>query len=114
MKTLLIIFLVAIGMLVQAQDKEIKPVTEEQVDKQKELTQPLFVIDGVKKVLPQEPGEKKKDLDAALNISPNDIESISVLKGQDAIDKYGEEGKNGVILITTKSYILKGRQKHKP
>jgi len=113
MKTLLIVFLTATCMAGLAQEKEIKSV-EEQVEKSKELPQPLFVIDGVKKVISQEPGEKKKDLDAALNISPSDIESISVLKGQDAIDKYGEEGKNGVILITTKSYILKGRQKQKP
>lgn len=113
MKTLLIVFLVATCIAGQAQEKEIKSA-EEQVEKSKELPQPLFVIDGVKKVISQEPGEKKQDLDAALNISPSDIESISVLKGQDAIDKYGEEGKNGVILITTKSYILKGRQKQNP
>ena len=114
MKTLLIVFLLATCIAVQAQEKEIKQLSEVQVDKSKEFPKPLFVIDGVKKPISQDPVEKKKDLDAALNINPYDIESISVLKGQDAIDKYGEEGKNGVILITTKSYILKERQKHKP
>lgn len=45
-------------------------------------------------------GEKKKD---GLNtLKPEEIESISVLKKTSATEIYGEEGKNGVILITTK------------
>jgi TonB-dependent SusC/RagA subfamily outer membrane receptor len=40
------------------------------------------------------------------DIDPNDIESITVLKDESAIESYGEEGKDGVILIRTKlSYI---------
>lgn len=39
------------------------------------------------------------------NINPNDIESTNVLKGKLAIDKYGNEGKNGVIEITTKKKL---------
>lgn len=35
-------------------------------------------------------------------INPNDIESINVLKGESALKKYGEKGKNGVIEITKK------------
>lgn len=35
-------------------------------------------------------------------ISANNIVSVSVLKGGDAIKQYGDKGKNGVILITTK------------
>jgi len=112
MKTLLIVFLMAICIMAPAQDKEIKPSADEQIDKSKEFPQPLFVIDGVKKIISQETEEKKKDLDAALNINPDDIESITVLKGKDAIDKYGDEGKNGVILITTKRHIIKRRQNH--
>ncbi len=37
------------------------------------------------------------------NIDPNDIESISVLKGAAASSLYGSRGVNGVLLITTKS-----------
>ncbi|MEO7834223.1 MAG: energy transducer TonB, partial [Ginsengibacter sp.] len=37
------------------------------------------------------------------NISPNNIQSINVLKDKKAIDKYGEKGKNGVIEIITKN-----------
>ncbi len=35
-------------------------------------------------------------------IDPDDITDIKVLKGKSAIDKYGDEGKDGVIEITTK------------
>ena len=36
------------------------------------------------------------------DIMPSSIKSISVLKDKKAISKYGEKGKNGVIIITTK------------
>ncbi|TAJ12399.1 SusC/RagA family TonB-linked outer membrane protein [Marinilabiliaceae bacterium JC017] len=39
---------------------------------------------------------------AAADINPDDIESISVLKGASATALYGSRGANGVILITTK------------
>lgn len=38
-----------------------------------------------------------------LDIDPNNIESISILKGLSATVLYGEAGRNGVILITTKN-----------
>lgn len=53
---------------------------------------PLYIIDGVK---------MGKDFDAS-QIKPENIESISVLKKKSSTDVYGEEGKNGVMLITTK------------
>ncbi|MEO6837026.1 MAG: energy transducer TonB [Ginsengibacter sp.] len=37
------------------------------------------------------------------NISPNNILSINILKGGNAIKKYGEKGKDGVLEITTKN-----------
>ncbi|WP_270088338.1 M56 family metallopeptidase [Sphingobacterium sp. SYP-B4668] len=54
---------------------------------------PLFIVDGV--VKDYRSGEN--DLD------PNTIRSISVLKNDAANALYGEKGKNGVILVTTKS-----------
>ena len=56
--------------------------------------EPLFVIDG----MPVRGGAS-----AAADINPNDIETMSVLKGAAASALYGQEGANGVILITTKS-----------
>ena len=38
-----------------------------------------------------------------LDLDPNNIESVSVLKGLAAATLYGSEGRNGVILITTKT-----------
>ena len=50
---------------------------------------PLFIVNGQ---------EVNKDVFAA--ISPTYIESISVYKDKDAIKKYGERGKNGVVVVT--------------
>ena len=38
-----------------------------------------------------------------LDLDPNNIESVNVLKGLAATTLYGEEGRNGVIVITTKT-----------
>lgn len=40
-------------------------------------------------------------------MNPDTIESINVLKGEEAILQYGEDGKNGVILVTTKTLVKK-------
>ena len=70
--------------------------------------QPLFVVDGV----PFNSGTNQQGDAAAgslatssrfLDLDPNNIESISVLKGLSATVLYGEQGKKGVILITTKN-----------
>lgn len=53
---------------------------------------PLYVIDGT--TLTKEVAEK---------IDSKKIQSVNVLKGESAEKKYGEEGKNGVIEIRTKS-----------
>lgn len=51
---------------------------------------PLYVIDGI-----------QKDAGQFNNISPNDIESITVLKDASA-SVYGSRAANGVIIVTTK------------
>jgi uncharacterized Zn ribbon protein len=53
---------------------------------------PLIVMDG--KIM-----DKGKNLN---EIDPNNIESINVLKGKSAQEKYGDKGVNGVIEIVTK------------
>ena len=37
-----------------------------------------------------------------IEVQTSDIESIHILKNKEAIEKYGEKAKNGVIIITTK------------
>ncbi len=70
--------------------------------------QPLFVIDGVPFLT-----EGNSDRGFAgggatassrfLDLDPNNIAEISILKGLSATVLYGEAGRNGVILVTTKS-----------
>lgn len=40
-----------------------------------------------------------------LNLYSDKFESITILNGKEATDKYGVEGMNGVVLITTKSSV---------
>lgn len=55
--------------------------------------EPLFVVDG----MPIRGGAS-----SMADLNPNDIQSMSVLKGAAASALYGQEGANGVILIVTK------------
>ncbi|MEJ5993526.1 TonB-dependent receptor plug domain-containing protein [Pedobacter sp. Du54] len=53
--------------------------------------EPLYVVDG-------------KVVGVTLSgLSPDQIESLTVLKDASAFEQYGKEGGNGVILITTKN-----------
>jgi TonB-linked SusC/RagA family outer membrane protein len=69
--------------------------------------QPLYVVDGVPitNVGHKEGGAwGDNDLgDGIGDINPEDVETMSVLKGPSASALYGARGSNGVILITTKS-----------
>lgn len=72
--------------------------------------QPLFVVDGVPMAndnftdANQRSGGGGYDYgNFAQDISPDDIKTISVLKGPSAAALYGNRAANGVILITTKS-----------
>lgn len=68
----------------------------------------LYVIDGVKVnndtygLGGEESTESVSNSNRGIDINPEDIESISVLKGGAASALYGIDGANGVILITTK------------
>ncbi|MEI3797835.1 MULTISPECIES: SusC/RagA family TonB-linked outer membrane protein [unclassified Chitinophaga] len=78
-------------------------------------TQPLYVVDGV-------PLRNFNDLtsgsfgtsnsriegNGALDINPEDIETLTILKGASASALYGSEATNGVVVITTKKGV-KGR-----
>src|SRR5205823_6628774 len=70
-------------------------------------TGPLFVINGVPMDNTQrgQSGEwGGADFgDGISNLNPDDIETMTVLKGQSASALYGTRAVNGVILITTKS-----------
>lgn len=70
--------------------------------------QPLFVVDGVPVAHSLRPtsevGRSSVDYGSPVaDISPDDIESISILKGASAAALYGSRAGSGVVLITTKS-----------
>ncbi len=66
--------------------------------------QPLFVIDGVPVRNQLNNLYEGADLGNAItDLNPNDIESISVLKGASAAALYGSRAGNGVVLITTRT-----------
>ena len=70
---------------------------------------PLFVVDGIPYDTSSHNDYKDAGLwggidlgDGTFDINPEDIESISVLKGPAAAALYGSRGGNGAIIITTK------------
>jgi iron complex outermembrane recepter protein len=76
--------------------------------------QPLIVLDGV----PIRDGEVKNNDywgdqrlrgNGLLDINPEDIDNISILKGASAAALYGSEAVNGVLLITTKRGTKAGK-----
>jgi TonB-linked SusC/RagA family outer membrane protein len=78
--------------------------------------QPLWIVDGVP--VNTSANEANSDFSDGqvtptrnLDIDPNNIESISVLRGLSATTLYGSQGRNGVILITTKTGAASKSQK---
>jgi len=67
------------------------PDTGKRIDSNKKGVEPLYIVDG-----------KKGIASDFKNINAKDIESISVLKNKAAIDLYGKDAVNGVIVITMK------------
>ncbi len=70
--------------------------------------EPLFVIDGVPMINSRQGDQANlfgggiDSGDGISNLNPDDIESMTVLKGASAAALYGSQAANGVILITTK------------
>jgi len=82
--------------------------------------QPLFVVDGVpidNSITADDDGFGSGDVagvargNRALDINPDDIATISVLKGGAATALYGIRGANGVVQITTKKGGATGSHK---
>ncbi|MFS4467048.1 SusC/RagA family TonB-linked outer membrane protein [Maribacter sp. 2210JD10-5] len=85
--------------------------------------QPLFIVDGVPfssetNSSGAATGNAEDDFlngnsgsSRFLDLDPNNIESVNVLKGLAAATLYGTQGRNGVILITTKNGSSAGAPK---
>ena len=65
---------------------------EKEEEKEKEDLNPLFIIDG-----------SEVKMEEVNKLIPQEIESVKVLKGEKALDKYGEKAKYGVVEIKSKS-----------
>lgn len=71
--------------------------------------QPLFVVDGIPFNTDANSGTQGFQSGGAtassrfLDLDPNNIADISILKGLSATVLYGEAGRNGVVLVTTKN-----------
>lgn len=64
------------------------------------IGKPLLIVDG-KNMGKMEDGPGGNPMS---KLNPNDIRSMTVLKGESAIATYGDEGKDGVIIVNTKDY----------
>lgn len=64
--------------------------------------QPLFIVDGLKMDNSTSSSLEVASINRASDINPEDIESISVLKGPAAAALYGIEAAEGAVIITTK------------
>ncbi len=98
-KTLFIIFILGMPLTNLAQKSErnfnsIKILSSK--------PQPHFVLKANDETL-----EIPSSTDEKLNLSfidPNSIESVHVFKDKEAIEKYGANGKNGVVIISFKAF----------
>lgn len=77
------------------------------VDSKPKKVNPIVVVDGevtdyrFDRVLNGRPEANEEDFAKLLELKPEDIEAVTVLKGTPAVALYGEKGKDGAILIET-------------
>ena len=81
--------------------EELSNFKPENLESVKVLDNPLYIIDGHYFSEDDLFGPQPKSPYAPLN--HQDIKTIVILKDTDAVSKYGEKGKKGVVIITTKT-----------
>ncbi|MEN2400667.1 hypothetical protein GKZ90_0012820 [Flavobacterium sp. MC2016-06] len=81
--------------------KEIPNLDPENVESLVVLDQPLYIIDGNYYSEEDLFGKNPKSPYAPLN--KQEIKTITILQDTEATEKYGEKGKKGVVIITTKA-----------
>ena len=76
---------------------------------------PLFIVDGVAVSNRARVGDPAGGYDfgsAIADINPDDIATMSILKGPNAAALYGSRAANGVIVLTTKRGVSSGNKMH--
>lgn len=82
--------------------KPIEKITENKEENETLKNEPLYIVNGIistKKIISE--------------INPDTIESINVLKSKDATVLYGNQGKNGALIVTTKKLTKRQLKKLK-
>jgi len=84
-----------------AKKQNLKNINADNLESIVELKEPLYIINGVEyseqEVFGPNPTSPYTPLDQ------QEIETISILQDGKAVEAYGEKGKNGVVIITTKN-----------
>lgn len=82
-----ILFLLALSFTQVSFAQSLEPTT---VNKYQKFNEPLFVVNGL------------KTNQSSSSLPANNIKSITVIKGEKAVNLYGEKAKNGVLEISLK------------
>ena len=92
------------SVLVNIRGTTVMPTTQSGGANISSKGQPLYVVDGIPIGAQTFTDKDGVDFGNILSqINPNDIASVTILKGGSAGALYGSEGGNGVVMITTKS-----------
>ena len=83
-----------IQVIGETADDRVEPTADLKIIQTEAGKQPIFIVDGV-----------RMDEKQVKAISPDKIASISVLKDKAAIDVYGQDAKDGVVVITRKEKV---------
>lgn len=75
----------------------VAPISIKMANDMDHLENPLIIID-----------DKRSSMEEMNTLDPQNIDHITILKDKASTDLYGEEGKNGTILITTKKVVSSG------
>lgn len=87
-KTVGVKYTLPIAFMVEGKEQNAEKT---ELSNQNSSERPLFILD-----------EKEISYEEMQKIDPNTIKSINVFKDKNAMEKYGEKGKNGVVVITKK------------
>jgi hypothetical protein len=83
-----------------AKNKTLNDIPEEQLDSVEYLKEPLYIINGIEYSEQELFGPNPTSLYAPLN--KQNITKTIILQDAEAVKEYGEKGKKGVVIITTK------------
>lgn len=85
----------------KAAKKALAGINDEDIESVVELKEPLYIINGAH--YSEESLFGKNPTSPYAPLDQQEITETVVLQGEEAIEKYGEKGKKGVVIITTKT-----------